>query len=189
MIRTASRATLWVCCFTIAIATAGFAPRACADSPNELEKKARGSLSRLYKRNKLAADNVNRAFAVLVFPDARKLALGLGLETATGILFQRMKPVSFHNLTAFSCGLGMGVRKFDYAIFFMTEDALDYLYDSRGFDLGTSPSLIVADSICSGSFGTTSQKEGILTFTFHQTGFMVDVGLNLAKITEYEPSD
>lgn len=189
MIRTASCATLWACCFIFAIATASLSQRACADSPNELEKKARGALSRLYKHNKVAAENVDRAFAVLVFPEARKLALGLGLETATGILFQRMKPISFHNLTAFSCGLEIGVKKFGYAIFFMSEEALDYLYDSRGLELGTSPSLIVADRIFSGSFGTTDQKKGIITFTFHQTGLMLDVGVHLAKITEYEPSE
>lgn len=164
-------------------------PSACADSPNELEKKARGALSRLYRRDKLAAENVDRAFAVLVFPEVRKLALGVGLETATGILFQHMKPMSFHNLTGFSCGLEIGVEKFEYAIFFMNADALDHLYDSRGLEIRTSPSLIVADRIFSGSVGTTKQKDGILTFTFHQTGLMLDIGLNLAKITEYEPSE
>jgi lipid-binding SYLF domain-containing protein len=189
MKRNASIVSQRVChLLTICVATL-LIPHASADSPNELEKKARGALSRLYRHNKIAAENIDRAYAVLVFPEARKLALGVGLETATGILFERMKPLSFYNLTAFSCGLELGIEKFGYAIFFMDEGALDYLYNSRGLEIGGSPSLVVADSILAGSFGTTAEKNGILTFRFNQTGLMLDIGIHLAKFTEYEPSE
>ena len=164
-------------------------PHASADSPNVLEKKARGALSRIYRHNKIAAENADRAYAILVFPEARKLALGVGVETATGILFERMKARSFYNLTAFSWGLELGIEKFGYAIYFMDEGALDYLYNSRGLEIGGSPSLVVADSILSGSFSTTAKKGGILIFRFNQTGLMLDIGLHVAKITEYEPSE
>ena len=166
-----------------------FMPQASAESANELENKARGALSRLYRHNKIAAENVDRAYAVLVFPEARKLALGVGLETATGILFERMKARSFYNRTAFSCGLEFGIEKFGYAIFFMDEGALEYLYDSRGLEIGSSPSFVLADSIFSNSFTTTAKKNGILTFKFNQTGLILDIGLHVAKLTEYEPSE
>jgi lipid-binding SYLF domain-containing protein len=100
-----------------------------------------------------------------------------------------MKPLSFHNLTGLSCGLELGIQKFGYAIFFMSEDALDYLYDSRGFEIGTSPSLVIGDGIFSHSASTTNNRPGILTFAFNKTGLMLDVGVHLAKITEYEPGD
>ena len=177
------RHVLMICVTTL------FMPQASAESPNELEKKARGALSRLYRHNKIAAENVDRAYAVLVFPEARKLALGVGLETATGILFERMKARSFYNRTAFSCGLEFGIEKFGYAIFFMDEGALEYLYDSRGLERGSSPSLVVADSIFANSFTTTAKKNGILTFRFNQTGLILDIGLHVAKLTEYEPSE
>ena len=166
-----------------------FMPEASAESPNELEKKARGALSRLYRHNKIAAENVDRAYAVLMFPEARKLALGVGLETATGILFERMKARSFYNRTAFSCGLEFGIEKFGYAIFFMDEGMLEYLYDSRGLEIGSSPSLVVANSILATSFTTTAKKNGILTFKFNQTGLILNIGLHVAKLTEYEPSE
>jgi hypothetical protein len=56
-------------------------------------------------------------------------------------------------------------------------------------EIGGSPSLVVADSILAGSFGTTAEKNGILTFRFNQTGLMLDIGIHLAKFTEYEPSE
>jgi hypothetical protein len=85
--------------------------------------------------------------------------------------------------------LELGIQKFGYAIFFMSEDALDYLYDSRGFEIGSSPNLVIGDGIFSQSASTTNQRPGILTFAFSQTGMMMNIGVHIAKITEYEPSD
>ena len=179
----------WVLGILILGLAIGLPPHAQADSPEELERKARGALSRLFRHNRLAAENADRAYAILVFPEAKRLAVGIGLETATGVLFQKMNPLSFHNLTGFSCGLELGIRKFGYAIFFMDEDALDSLYDSRGFEIGTSPNLVIADGIFSHSTSTTNQRPGILTFAFSQTGLMLDCGIHISKITEYEPGD
>lgn len=167
----------------------GCSTEAAADSPTQLEKKARGALSRLFRHNQSAAENVDAAYAILVFPEARKLALGVGVTTATGVLFEKTKPLSFHNLTAISCGVEFGIQKFGYAIFFMSEEALNYLYDSRGFEIGSSPNLVIADGIFSGSTTTTNHRPGILTFAFSHTGLALDVGIHIAKITEYEPSE
>lgn len=90
------RHVLMICFTTL------FTPQASAESPNELEKTARGFLCRLFQHNKVAAESVDRACAVLVFPEARKLALGAGLETASGILLERMKARSFYHRTASS---------------------------------------------------------------------------------------
>jgi hypothetical protein len=76
-----------------------------------------------------------------------------------------------------------------YAIFFMNEDALDYFYDSRGFEIGSSPSLVIADGVFSHSASSSNQRPGILTFAFNQTGLMLDIGVHIAKITKFEPGD
>jgi lipid-binding SYLF domain-containing protein len=179
----------FLCGLLAVILLIGILPHAEADAPNEIERKARGALSRLFRHNRLAAESVDRAYAVLVFPDTKKLALGVGVETATGVLFQQMKALSFYNLSGFSFGLELGIQKFGYAIFFMSEDALDYLYDSRGFEIGSSPSLVIGDGIFSHSASTTNTRPDILTFAFSKTGLMFDVGVHLAKVTEYEPGD
>ncbi len=167
----------------------GLLPQAEADAPNEIERKAQGALSRLFRHNREAIENVDRAYAILVFPEAKKLALGIGVETATGVLFEKRKARSFYNLTGLSCGFELGIQKFGYAIFFMNEEALDYLYDSRGFEIGSSPSLVIANGIFSHSTSTTNRKPGILNFAFNQTGLMLDFGIHIRKITEYEPGD
>lgn len=179
----------WLRGIMLACLSVSFVEQLVADSPNELEKKARGALTRLYRHSAFAADNVEKAFAVLVFPEAKKLALGVGVETGTGVLFHKLKPLSFYNLTGISCGLELGIQKFGYAIFFMTEDALNYLDNSRGLELGFAPSLVVGDGLLNGAVSTTTGKDGILAFTFNQTGLMLDVGVHVAKFTEYEPGD
>jgi lipid-binding SYLF domain-containing protein len=76
--------------------------------PIEIEKNARGALSRLYRHNDLAVQLEQEAVGILVFPDAKKLALGLGVETSSGILFKKQKPMSFHNLHRPHMWIGIG---------------------------------------------------------------------------------
>ena len=105
-----------------------------AFSKPELEREARGALSKVYSRNSVAADLGRRCLAVLVFPDAHKVGLGLAIQTGTGVLFFKNTPAAYFNLTGISAGLELGVQKFDYAIFFADQAALDELYRWGGFE-------------------------------------------------------
>jgi hypothetical protein len=75
------------------------------------------------------------------------------------------------------------------AYFFMNEAALEQLQSCRGFDLGMTSSLVIADGNFRGSSSTMAQFPDILVFTFNETGLLLGVGVHLAKITEYEPGD
>lgn len=160
-----------------------------ADSPGELERKALGALSRLYRHDTFAAENANRAYAILVFPEARKIAAGFGIETATGVLFTEGKSLSFYNLTGLSCGFEIGIRKFAFAIFFNDESAFQRFKDATGFMLGCSHNLVIADDIVSRNSSTTTRQPGVQGFVFNQSGFMLDLGIHISKITEYEPGE
>ncbi|MFM8981839.1 MAG: hypothetical protein ACKOLA_02830, partial [Spartobacteria bacterium] len=98
----------------------GCLTKASADSTPELEREALGALSKLYSRNSLAAALGRSSTAVLVFPGAHMIGLGLAVQTATGVLFYRNAPAAYFNLTGFSLGLEVGVQKFDYAFFSRT---------------------------------------------------------------------
>jgi len=164
-------------------------PSALAFSKPELEREALGALSKLYSRNSMAAGLGRNAVAVLVFPGAHMIGLGLAVQTATGVLFYRNAPAAYFNLTAFSFGLEVGVQKFDYAIFFEDDAALDRLYQAGGFEIGTAPALVIGDGIFAGKLSTTSVRTGVYPFLSAQMGLMVSLGLGKTKLTEYSPSE
>lgn len=158
-------------------------------SKPELEREARGALSKVYSRNSAAADLGRRCLAVLVFPDAHWVGLGLAIQSGTGVLFFKNTPAAYFNLTGISAGLELGVQKFDYAIFFEDQTALDELYRWGGFEFGIAPSLVVADGILSGKLSTSSVKSGVHPFLFGQEGLMISLGIGQNKLTEYSPSE
>jgi lipid-binding SYLF domain-containing protein len=162
---------------------------AAAFSKPELEREARGALSKVYSRNSVAADLGRRCVAVLVFPDAHMVGLGLAIQSGTGVLFFKNAPAAYFNLTGISAGLELGVQKFDYAIFFEDQTALDELYRWGGFEFGIAPSLVVADGILSGKLSTSSVKSGVHPFLFGQEGLMISLGIGKNKLTEYSPSE
>jgi lipid-binding SYLF domain-containing protein len=162
---------------------------AAAFSKPELEHEARGALSKVYSRNSVAADLGRRCVAVLVFPDAHMVGLGLAIQSGTGVLFFKNAPAAYFNLTGISAGLELGVQKFDYAIFFEDQTALNELYRWGGFEFGIAPSLVVADGILSGKLSTSSVKSGVHPFLFGQEGLMISLGIGKNKLTEYSPSE
>ena len=172
----------------LAVAAACLADAAAFSKP-ELEREARGALSKVYSRNSVAADLGRRCVAVLVFPDAHMVGLGLAIQSGTGVLFFRNAPAAYFNLTGISVGLELGVQKFDYAIFFEDQTALDELYRWGGFEFGIAPSLVVADGILSGKLSTSSVKSGVHPFLFGQEGLMISFGIGKNKLTEYSPSE
>jgi len=176
----------WSLCVAVAAACLGNAD---AFSKPELEREARGALSKVYSRNSVAADLGRRCLAVLVFPDAHKVGLGLAIQTGTGVLFFKNTPAAYFNLTGISAGLELGVQKFDYAIFFEDQAALDELYRWGGFEFGIAPSLVVADGILSGKLSTRSERPGVHPFLFGQEGLMISLGFGKNKLTEYSPSE
>ena len=176
----------WGLLLAVAAACLG---NAAAFSKPELEREARGALSKVYSRNSVAADLGRRCVAVLVFPDAHMVGLGLAIQSGTGILFFKNAPAAYFNLTGISAGLELGVQKFDYAIFFEDQTALDELYRWGGFEFGIAPSLVVADGILSGKLSTSSVKSGVHPFLFGQEGLMISLGIGKNKLTEYSPSE
>jgi len=176
------------CGLLLAVAAACLAEAAAFSKP-ELEREARGALSKVYSRNSAATDLGRRCLAVLVFPDAHMVGLGLAIQSGTGVLFFKNTPAAYFNLTGISAGLELGVQKFDYAIFFDDQVALDELYRWGGFEFGIAPSLVVADGIFSGKLSTRSERPGVHPFVFGQEGLMISLGFGKNKLTEYSPSE
>ena len=84
---------------------------------------------------------------------------------------------------AASCGLQAGVQSFGYALFFMTDSALDYLDRTSGWEIGVGPSVVIVDEGVAKSLTTTTAKSDIYAFFFDQKGLMAGIGLQGTKVT------
>lgn len=174
--------------FTIALVS--FLPSSSrAASAAELEQSARTALRDLYSANPEAKIVANKARAVLVFPRIVKAGFMVAAQRGDGALLVNGRVAGYYNTVSASYGFQAGVQKFGYAMFFMNDASLNYLRKSRGWEVGTAPSLVVVDEGIAKSLSTTTLRKGIYVFFFDQRGLMGGLGVQGTKITKYEPSE
>jgi lipid-binding SYLF domain-containing protein len=160
---------------------------AMAGTGAEIQRDAEIALQKLYDRSPAAKKMSAVAKGVLVFPRIIKGGLIIGGQYGEGALFKQGKCVGFYNSVAASYGLQIGAQTFGYAMFMMTEEALKYLDESEGFEIGVGPSFVVVDEGLARSLTTTTAQEDIYVFFFDQEGLMAGLGLQGAKISPIDP--
>ena len=158
-----------------------------AESAAEIDKEVRVGLTQLYESSPKARELSKVAKGILVFPDVLKAGLLIGAQYGKGALLVNEKTAGYYNTVAASYGLQAGVQSFGYAMFLMTDEALEYLKNSSGWEIGVGPSIVVVDKGTAKSLTTTTAKEDIYAFFFHQKGLMAGLGLQGSKITPIKP--
>ena len=153
--------------------------RACAD---DLTSQSAAALRQLVAQNPAAAKCKSKAVAVLVFPDVVKAGFIFGAQGGKGILFVHGQPSGRYRTVAASYGLQVGVQKYGYALFLMNQKAVDWVNNTRGWEIGTGPSVVIVDKGMARSFTTDTMHSGIYVFTFDQQGLMAGLGLQGSKI-------
>jgi lipid-binding SYLF domain-containing protein len=167
-----------------AIFTAEGASVAVAGDYQKLDRESAEALRILTKGNEAAKLLAGKARAVLVFPSIVKAGLMFGGQLGDGTLFRGGKAVGHYNSMAASYGLQAGVQVFGYALFFMNEEALKYLDNSDGWELGVGPSLVVVDAGVGKSLTTTTATQDVYAFIFDQKGLMAGLGIQGSKISK-----
>ncbi len=158
-----------------------------ADSAAQIDKDVEIGLEKLYASSPTAKKFAKVAKAILVFPDVLKAGLMVGGQYGEGALLIKGKTAGYYNTVAASYGLQAGAQSFGYAMFLMTDEALDYLQQSSGWEVGVGPSLIVVDKGMATSLTTTTAKHDIYAFFFAQKGLMAGLGLQGSKISPIKP--
>jgi lipid-binding SYLF domain-containing protein len=161
---------------TVALLSTGTA------SADDLTSDSRRALQQLVAQNPAAAKVKSKAVAVLVFPDVVKAGFIFGAQGGKGILFLHGQPNGRYRTVAASYGLQAGVQKYGYALFFMNQKAVDWVNNTRGWEIGTGPSVVIVDKGMARSFTTDTIHSGIYAFTFDQQGLMAGLGLQGSKI-------
>jgi lipid-binding SYLF domain-containing protein len=162
-------------------------PTAVAASARQIDGDASQALRTLYATNPHAKELGQRAKAILIFPKIYKGGLLIGGQSGDGALRSGGKTVGYYNISAASFGLQAGGQRFSYALFFMTDSALEYLQKSDGWAIGSGPSVVVMDKGTAASVTSTSLTQDVYAFPFGQKGLMAGLGLEGSKITPIHP--
>ena len=151
-------------------------------SADDLTSQSRAALQQLVAQNRAAAKCKSKAVAVLVFPDVVKAGFIFGAQGGQGILFVHGQRRGRYRTVAASYGLQAGVQKYGYALFLMNQNAVNWVNNTRGWEIGTGPSVVIVDKGMARSFTTDTLHSGIYAFTFDQQGLMAGLGLQGSKI-------
>lgn len=158
-----------------------------AETAAEIDRETDAALEKLYASSPVTKELAEVAKGILVFPEVVKAGLIVGGQYGVGALREKGKTVGYYKTISGSFGLQAGAQTFGYALFFITQDALDFLKRSKGWEIGTGPSVVVADKGLAGSLTTTTAKEDIYAFFFDQKGLMAGLGIQGSKISSYTP--
>ena len=148
---------------------------------------SRKALADLYAQDSNARKIGNKASAVLVFPEIVKGGFMVGAEGGNGALISGGSVSRFYQTAGASFGLQAGVQKFGYALFLMSPSDVRNLDEAGGWEVGSSPTLVVIDRGKSTSLSTKTMEKGVYAYFFDQKGLMAGLSLKGSKITRIHP--
>ena len=167
-------------------ATAGLtAQPALAESVSGLEARARSALTQLTTEVPAARELARDARAILVFPRITRVGLVFGGQHGEGVLFRNGHASDYYySILGGSWGLQAGAQQFGYALFLMTDEAVDSLGSASGLEIGVGPTVVVVDRGAAATLTTTTTRSDIYAFAFSQRGLMAGVGLQGNRIAK-----
>ena len=174
-------------CVVMMAALASTVSRAArAATAADLTRGSAAELNKLYARQPSAKILGQKAKGILVFPAMVKAGFMFGGQIGEGALRKNGRVVGYYNSVAASYGFQAGVQKFGYALFFMTDAALEQLDATRGFEVGVGPSLIIVDEGIGRSITSNTITSDVYAFIFDQKGLMAGAGIQGSKITRID---
>lgn len=162
---------------------------ACSTLPDEVDRAeidtdSRQALNALYAKNPAAKAIGQQARAVLIFPSIVKAGLGLGGAYGEGEMRQGGAVTGYYSTFTGSWGLQAGAQQYGYAVFLMNDDAVQYVRESEGWEIGVGPTVVLVNAGVAQNLSTTSLKEDAYAFIFDQKGLMAGISIEGTKINK-----
>ena len=148
-----------------------------------LEQDSRAALASLYSASPVAKAMGEKARGILVFPNVVKAGFVVGAQSGDGVLLMKGKAAGRYNTAAVSVGLQAGAQSFGYVLFFMSDAVLKDFQNSKNFQIGVGPNVVVIDAGAAKDINTLTAKSDVYAMIFDQKGLMAGVGLQGSKIT------
>lgn len=157
-----------------------------APAAGALDDDARAALNALYETSPGARALGEKAKAILVFPDIRKAAFLLGVQSGQGVMFANGKVNGHYSADGVLGGVEAGVQSFAYAVFFMSDAALKNLQRTKGFEIGADPNIVVIDAGAAREISSRTSRADVYGYVFNQKGLMGGIALQGLKITRLD---
>lgn len=156
---------------------------AISSTAEDLNKDADRALSLLIESNPLANDLSQKAKATLIFPNIVKAGLIFGGAYGEGVMKNNNEIDGYYNSVSGSFGWQAGVQSYGYAVFLMSDNAVQYLKDSRGWEIGVGPTVVVLNEGIAKNLSSSTLKDDTYAFIFDQHGLMASVSIEGTKIS------
>ena len=171
---------------TASIVSMSVMHQASAATAEDLDKDSQQALQTLYKLQPVAETLSRTAKAVLVFPNMVKAGLVFGGSYGEGELIKGSTVVDYYNSVTGSWGLQAGAQSYGYAVFLMTDKAVTYVEDTKGWELGVGPTIVAVDEGIAKNLSTSSLKDDAYAFIFSQQGLMAGLSIEVTKISKID---
>ena len=168
----------------IVVALTATSTNAFAASKDDLNADASQALAKLTESNPVAADIAKQAKAILIFPNIVKAGLVFGGAYGEGVLREGNAINGYYNSITASFGWQAGAQSYGYAVFLMNDNAVKYLNDTKGWEIGVGPTVVMVDAGVAKNLSSTSLKDDAYAFIFDQQGLMASLSIEGTKITK-----
>jgi lipid-binding SYLF domain-containing protein len=167
------------------VASLGLRP-AYAAPAQVVDEDAQAALKALYASSPGAKAIGAKARAVLVFPNIHKAAFIVGAQSGDGVLFKDGSIVGHYRVDGLLAGLEAGAQSFGYAMFFMSDAALEKMKAAKGFEIGADPNIVIVDAGAAKEISTSTVRADIYGYVFNQKGLMGGIALQGSKISRVD---
>lgn len=173
---------LLVAAATISLAT--ISTQVNAATAEDLNADAAQALQSLYKTHPEAANLGKKAKAILVFPKIIKAGLVFGGSYGEGVLNRDAHVVGYYNSVSASWGWQAGAESYGYVVFLMSNKAVKYLDDSKGWEIGVGPTVVAVNEGIAKNLSSSTLKDDAYAYIFDQQGLMASLSIEGTKITK-----
>ncbi|HQE38376.1 MAG TPA: YSC84-related protein, partial [Zoogloea sp.] len=80
-------------------------------------------------------------------------------------------------------GWQAGAESYGYVVFLMSNKAVKYLDQSKGWEFGTGPTVVVVNEGLAKNLSTSTLKDDAYAFIFDQQGLMASLSIEGTKIS------
>ena len=154
-----------------------------ASDSEELKKDSAQALRILTDSNPLAADISKKAKAVLIFPNIVKAGLVFGGAYGEGVLQSNGVVDGYYNSITASFGWQAGAQSYGYVVFLMSDKAVKYLRDTKGWEIGVGPTVVLVNEGVAKNLSSSTLKNDAYAFIFDQQGLMASLSIEGTKIS------
>ncbi len=157
-------------------------------SASRISHDSQIALASLYSQKPKAKELSGKAKSVLIFPSIIKGGFLAGAQAGNGMMIGNDGKISgYYQISGASYGMQAGLQEFSYALFLMDEKAQGRFERSGGWEIGSSPTVVVGNKGMASSLTTTTIYKSSPAFFFNQRGLMGGLGWQGSKITRIEP--